>query len=60
MFWLQKYTFFISEQYKRVKNEVVKKRFLSENGKTIVRDVELFTWEKTDKVDEILEALRKM
>jgi S-adenosylmethionine synthetase len=33
-------------------NEVVKKQFV-DNGEVIVREVELFTWEKLDKVEEI-------
>ena len=38
-------------------NEVVKKTFLDENGKPFEREVELFTWEKLDRVDEIRKAL---
>lgn len=38
-------------------NEVVKKTFLDENGKPFEREVELFTWEKLDRVDEIRQAL---
>ena len=34
-------------------NEVVTKTFVDENGKTFTREVELFTWEKLDKVEEI-------
>ena len=33
-------------------NEVVKKQFV-DNGQVIEREVELFTWEKLDKVEEI-------
>jgi S-adenosylmethionine synthetase len=33
-------------------NEVVKKQFV-DNGQVIEREVELFTWEKLDKVAEI-------
>jgi S-adenosylmethionine synthetase len=33
-------------------NEVVKKTFV-DNGQMIEREVELFTWEKLDKVEEI-------
>jgi S-adenosylmethionine synthetase len=33
-------------------NEVVKKVFV-DNGQTIEREVELFTWEKLDKVADI-------
>jgi S-adenosylmethionine synthetase len=35
-------------------NEVVKKTFV-DNGQVIEREVELFTWEKLDKVEEIRE-----
>ncbi|MCQ2311525.1 MAG: methionine adenosyltransferase [Paludibacteraceae bacterium] len=35
------------------KNEVVTKTFKDENGKTIKRSVELFTWEKLDRVADI-------
>ena len=35
------------------KNEVVKKTFTSRYHETKVMDVELFTWEKLDRVDEI-------
>ena len=41
------------------KNEVVKKTFTSHYHETKTLDVELFTWEKLDKVEEIKEALRK-
>lgn len=34
-------------------NEVVTKTFVDENGKPFTREVELFTWEKLDKVKEI-------
>ena len=34
-------------------NEVVTKTFVDENGKPFTREVELFTWEKLDKVEEI-------
>jgi len=33
------------------KNEIVTKTFLGNNGQTIVKEVELFTWEKLDYVD---------
>jgi S-adenosylmethionine synthetase len=33
-------------------NEVVKKTFV-DNGQVVEREVELFTWEKLDKVEEI-------
>lgn len=35
------------------KNVVVKKTFINENGECITRDVELFTWEKLDRVEDI-------
>jgi S-adenosylmethionine synthetase len=35
------------------KNEVVKKTFRAPDGSEIVKDVELFTWEKLDYVDKI-------
>ena len=34
-------------------NEVVTKTFVDENGKPFTREVELFTWEKLDTVEEI-------
>lgn len=34
-------------------NEMVTKTFVDENGKPFTREVELFTWEKLDKVEEI-------
>ena len=34
-------------------NEVITKTFVDENGKPFSREVELFTWEKLDKVEEI-------
>ena len=34
-------------------NEVVVKEFVDDNGQTFEREVELFTWEKLDRVDEI-------
>lgn len=34
-------------------NEIVTKTFVDENGKPFTREVELFTWEKLDKVEEI-------
>ena len=39
------------------KNEVVKKTFTSHYHETKTIDVELFTWEKLDKVDEIKDML---
>ena len=41
------------------KNEVVKKTFTSHYHETKNLDVELFTWEKLDRVEEIKEALGK-
>ena len=41
-------------------NEVVKKTFVDGNGQEIVREVELFTWEKLDRVGEIVKGLRVM
>ncbi len=38
------------------KNEIVKKTFKSPNGETIIKEVELFTWEKLDYVDKIKTA----
>lgn len=35
------------------KNEKVTKKFTSPNGERIIKEVELFTWEKLDKVNEI-------
>jgi S-adenosylmethionine synthetase len=35
------------------KNEIVKKSFTSPDGKTIEKEVELFTWEKLDYVDQV-------
>lgn len=37
-------------------NEVVTKTFMDENGQPITRQVELFTWEKLDRVDAIKQA----
>ena len=37
-------------------NEVVTKSFLDSDGKTFTREVELFTWEKLDKVQVIKDA----
>ena len=34
-------------------NEIVVKQFVDDNGQTFEREVELFTWEKLDRVDEI-------
>ncbi|MGN1239770.1 MAG: methionine adenosyltransferase, partial [Paludibacteraceae bacterium] len=34
-------------------NEVITKTFVDENGQPFSREVELFTWEKLDKVEEI-------
>ena len=38
------------------KNEIVKKKFTSRYHKTLEIDVELFTWEKLDRVDDIRKA----
>ena len=38
------------------KNEVVTKTFKAPDGTTITREVELFTWEKLDYVDQIKEV----
>lgn len=38
------------------KNTVVKKTFINENGECITCDVELFTWEKLDRVEDIKQA----
>lgn len=38
------------------KNEKVTKTFVGENGEMISREVELFTWEKLDRVDDIKKA----
>ena len=39
-------------------NEVVTKTFVDENGKPFSREVELFTWEKLDKVEEIRRLIK--
>ena len=39
-------------------NEGVTKTFIDENGKTFSRDVELFTWEKLDLVEELRKELK--
>jgi S-adenosylmethionine synthetase len=38
------------------KNEVVTKKFTGPDGKTIEKEVELFTWEKLDYVDAVKTA----
>jgi S-adenosylmethionine synthetase len=38
------------------KNEVVSKTFKGADGSVLIRDVELFTWEKLDYVDKIKAA----
>ena len=38
------------------KNEIVTKSFTAPDGKTIKKEVELFTWEKLDYVDKVKEA----
>ena len=40
------------------KPQVVKKTFASPEGKTITKEVELFTWEKLDYVDKIKKAFK--
>ncbi|MFM6948988.1 MAG: methionine adenosyltransferase [Aquirufa sp.] len=35
------------------KNEIVTKSFQGNNGQTVVKEVELFTWEKLDYVDQV-------
>ncbi len=37
-------------------NEVVSKTFKNPNGETVIREVELFTWEKLDFIDKIKSA----
>lgn len=37
-------------------NEVVKKTFKSPDGETVTKEVELFTWEKLDYVDQVKSA----
>ena len=39
-------------------NEVVTKQFIDSDGKPFTREVELFTWEKLDKVDAIKQAFK--
>ena len=39
-------------------NEVVTKTFVDENGKPFTREVELFTWEKLDKVEELRRLIK--
>jgi len=38
------------------KNEIVTKRFVAPSGEVIEKEVELFTWEKLDFVDQVKEA----
>ncbi len=38
------------------KSEIVNKEFLSPDGKTINKKVELFTWEKLDYVPKVKKA----
>jgi S-adenosylmethionine synthetase len=40
------------------KNETVSKTFKSPDGKTIKKNVELFTWEKLDYVDKVKAAFK--
>ena len=39
-------------------NEMITKTFVDENGQPFSREVELFTWEKLDKVEEIRRLIR--
>lgn len=39
-------------------NEVITKTFVDENGQPFSREVELFTWEKLDKVEEIRKLIK--
>ena len=39
-------------------NEVVTKSFIDSDGKPFIREVELFTWEKLDRVDAIKQAFK--
>ena len=39
-------------------NEVVTKSFSDSDGKTFTREVELFTWEKLDRVEDIKAAFK--
>lgn len=39
-------------------NELITKTFVDENGQPFSREVELFTWEKLDKVEEIRRLIR--
>ena len=39
-------------------NEVVKKTFIDSDGNEYQRDVELFTWEKLDRLDEVKAAFK--
>lgn len=39
-------------------NEVITKIFVDENGQPFSREVELFTWEKLDKVEEIRKLIK--
>ena len=38
--------------------KIVKKTFNSTDGKSVTLDVELFTWEKLDYVDEIKKSFK--
>jgi S-adenosylmethionine synthetase len=38
------------------KNEVVIKKFKAPDGTVIIKEVELFTWEKLDYVDQVKTA----
>lgn len=39
-------------------NEVVTKQFIDSDGKPFTREVELFTWEKLDRIDDIKKAFK--
>ena len=39
-------------------NEVVSKQFIDSDGKPFSREVELFTWEKLDRIDDIKRAFK--
>ena len=41
-------------------NEVVKKTFLDADGNEYTREVELFTWEKLDRLEEVKRAFGMM
>ena len=39
-------------------NEIVKKTFTAPDGTKLVKEVELFTWEKLDYIDKIKQAFK--